>query len=165
MTSDQLLTVAEVAERLRLHPITVRRHITAGRLPAVRIGRSVRVPASAVEALVGQPPVSDLRAAYRAEPAVGKGRAMRRLGPVTKEERRRRRRLFEQARALRAQQPPLRMSTAEVVHLARTARDWMYRDNDNGSPAGRVALPLASCRAASRISLRCRSTSGATLAG
>ena len=40
---SRLLTVDEVARRLRLHPITVRRHIRSGRLPATRIGRSVRV--------------------------------------------------------------------------------------------------------------------------
>lgn len=40
---SRLLTVAEVAQRLRLHPITVRRHIRSGRIPATRIGRSIRV--------------------------------------------------------------------------------------------------------------------------
>ena len=44
----QLLTVAEVAEWLRLHPITVRRHIKAGLIRAVRIGRAVRVPEAEV---------------------------------------------------------------------------------------------------------------------
>jgi excisionase family DNA binding protein len=59
----QLLTVAEVAERLRLHPITIRRHIKSGLLPAVRIGRAVRVRSVDVEAWAGkeaQVSVSDL---------------------------------------------------------------------------------------------------------
>jgi excisionase family DNA binding protein len=40
---SEFLTVAEVARECRIHPITVRRHIAAGQLKAVRIGRSVRV--------------------------------------------------------------------------------------------------------------------------
>jgi excisionase family DNA binding protein len=46
-----VLTIAEVAERLRVSPRTVRRQIASGALCAVKIGRSVRVPRPAVEAL------------------------------------------------------------------------------------------------------------------
>ena len=38
------LTVSEVAKRLRLHEMTVRRHIKSGRLHGVRAGRRIRVP-------------------------------------------------------------------------------------------------------------------------
>jgi excisionase family DNA binding protein len=38
-----LLTVKEIAQLLRVSPITVRRYIASGRLPAVRIGRGVRI--------------------------------------------------------------------------------------------------------------------------
>jgi excisionase family DNA binding protein len=48
---SRLLTVNEVAERLRIHPITVRRHIKSGRLRATRVGRSVRVPEEAIQAM------------------------------------------------------------------------------------------------------------------
>ena len=48
-----VLTIAEVAERLRISPRTVRRQIGSGALYAVKIGRSVRVPRSVVEALLG----------------------------------------------------------------------------------------------------------------
>ena len=41
-SEDRLLTVNDVAERLQVHPITVRRHIKAGKLRAVRVGRSGR---------------------------------------------------------------------------------------------------------------------------
>lgn len=34
----ELLTVKEAAQRLRLHPMTVRRMIDDGRLPAVQLG-------------------------------------------------------------------------------------------------------------------------------
>ncbi len=43
------LTVNEVANQLRISPMTVRRHIAAGRLHAVRIGRSIRISRDAVE--------------------------------------------------------------------------------------------------------------------
>ncbi len=46
-----VLTIAEVAERLRISPRTVRRQIASGALCAVKIGRSVRIPRSAVDAL------------------------------------------------------------------------------------------------------------------
>ena len=46
-----VLTIAEVAERLRVSPRTVRRQIGSGALYAVKIGRSVRVPRTAVEGL------------------------------------------------------------------------------------------------------------------
>lgn len=46
LTNDdnEFLTVREVAHYCRLHEMTVRRHIKEGRLRAVRIGRSVRIP-------------------------------------------------------------------------------------------------------------------------
>ena len=42
------LTVAEVAEVMRVSRMTVYRMVHAGELPAVRFGRSFRVPESAV---------------------------------------------------------------------------------------------------------------------
>jgi excisionase family DNA binding protein len=46
------LTVAEVAERMRVSRMTVYRLVHSGELPAVRFGRSFRVQRSAVEALI-----------------------------------------------------------------------------------------------------------------
>jgi excisionase family DNA binding protein len=54
MTREEFLTVAEVAERLRLNQQTVRNWLDAGKLPAVRIGRRVRILRSDYDALVGQ---------------------------------------------------------------------------------------------------------------
>ncbi len=45
----QFLTVAEVAELMRVSRMTVYRLVHAGDLPAVQFGRSYRVPESAVE--------------------------------------------------------------------------------------------------------------------
>ena len=44
------LTVAEVAETMRVSKMTVYRLVHGGELPAVRVGRSFRVPQDALEA-------------------------------------------------------------------------------------------------------------------
>ncbi|MBI1340001.1 helix-turn-helix domain-containing protein [bacterium] len=51
--SEVLLTVEQAADRLKLHPKTVLRHIRAGRLQAARIGRSYRIPESRLDAFAG----------------------------------------------------------------------------------------------------------------
>lgn len=52
--SDQFLTVAEVANALKLNQQTIRNWIDAGTLPAVRIGRRVRIKRADFERLVEQ---------------------------------------------------------------------------------------------------------------
>lgn len=44
----RFLTVAEVADMMRVSRMTVYRLVHAGELPAIRFGRSFRVPESAV---------------------------------------------------------------------------------------------------------------------
>ena len=46
-----LLTVKETAAMLRVSPVTIRRHIASGRLPAVRIGRAIRIEREEVATL------------------------------------------------------------------------------------------------------------------
>jgi excisionase family DNA binding protein len=48
------LTVAEVADMVRVSRMTVYRWIHSGELPAVRFGRSFRVPQQAVETFMEQ---------------------------------------------------------------------------------------------------------------
>ncbi|GAB2843834.1 hypothetical protein GCM10027024_18650 [Microbacterium insulae] len=55
----RFLTVAEVAELMRVSKMTVYRLVHAGELPAVRFGRSYRVPESAVTAAL-QRPIADV---------------------------------------------------------------------------------------------------------
>ena len=45
----QFLTVAEVASIMRVSKMTVYRMVHAGELPAIRVGRSFRVPQDAVD--------------------------------------------------------------------------------------------------------------------
>lgn len=49
LSDVRLLTVAEVAAIMRVSKMTVYRLVHAGELPAIRFGRSFRVPESAVE--------------------------------------------------------------------------------------------------------------------
>lgn len=49
---EQLLTVNEVAATLRLDPYTVRRWIGRGHLPAVRVGRELRIEPAELRAYV-----------------------------------------------------------------------------------------------------------------
>jgi excisionase family DNA binding protein len=48
LTSVRFLTVAEVASVMRVSKMTVYRLVHQGTLPAVRVGRSFRVPEQAV---------------------------------------------------------------------------------------------------------------------
>ena len=48
---DSYATVEEVAEQLRVSASTIYRLVNAGQFPAVRVGNSIRVPASAITAL------------------------------------------------------------------------------------------------------------------
>lgn len=47
-----LLTVAEVASMLRLSKMTIYRLMNSGRLPALRVGRSFRIPRDSVRNLL-----------------------------------------------------------------------------------------------------------------
>ena len=55
----RFLTAAEVAEMMRVSNMTVYRLVHSGDLPAVRFGRSFRIPESAVVAAI-QTPISDV---------------------------------------------------------------------------------------------------------
>jgi len=48
----ELLTTAQAARALHLHPTTVRRKIAAGVLPSVRVGRKHLIPLAAIAALI-----------------------------------------------------------------------------------------------------------------
>ena len=52
MQTTELLTVDEVAERLKCHPQTVRRWIWSGQLGHVKVGGLVRVPEEEVRRLL-----------------------------------------------------------------------------------------------------------------
>jgi excisionase family DNA binding protein len=66
-SEDSFLTVAEVAETLKLNQQTVRNWIDQGSLPALRVGRRVRIRRSDFERL--------LEAGYTAGPEAGGGRS------------------------------------------------------------------------------------------
>jgi len=51
---EQLLTITEVAHALRVSKMTIYRLVHDGRLPSMRIGKSLRVPVSALDGYLGQ---------------------------------------------------------------------------------------------------------------
>ncbi|RFA23634.1 helix-turn-helix domain-containing protein [Subtercola boreus] len=51
----RFLTVAEVADMMRVSKMTVYRMVHSGELPAIRFGRSFRVPETAVAEVLGRP--------------------------------------------------------------------------------------------------------------
>lgn len=55
LSDMRFLTVAEVADMMRVSSMTVYRLVKSGELPAVRFGRSYRIPESAVAAAVELP--------------------------------------------------------------------------------------------------------------
>jgi len=48
--NGELLTLQECAVRLRVHPVTIRRLIGSGSLPACKVGGSIRIFIDAVDA-------------------------------------------------------------------------------------------------------------------
>lgn len=54
-TDDELCTVEDAAQKLRLHPRTILRFIHEGRLPATRVGKAFRILRSDFEAFAGLP--------------------------------------------------------------------------------------------------------------
>jgi excisionase family DNA binding protein len=52
LSDVSFLTVAEVAEMMRVSNMTVYRLVHSGELPAIRFGRSFRIPESAVLAAI-----------------------------------------------------------------------------------------------------------------
>lgn len=110
--SEALLTVQEVARRLHLHPITVRRMIKAGRLPIVRLGRSVRVREADVNGLIRNEAKPAVKLPYR--------------WPPTAEEIERRTKLMEEMFARRDARAPLGISTTELVREARRELEERY---------------------------------------
>ena len=59
LSDVRFFTVAEVAELMRVSKMTVYRMVHAGDLPAVRFGRSYRVPETAVADAL-QRPIADV---------------------------------------------------------------------------------------------------------
>ena len=57
--SEQVYTVEQFAEHLKLHPKTVLRFIREGRLRAVKVGRSYRILRSELEAFGVAPPAGE----------------------------------------------------------------------------------------------------------
>ena len=129
---DQLLSVNDVAERLQVHPITVRRHIKAGKLNALRVGRSVRIREADLEEYLG---VDDYEPIEYPTPTPEAIAEVRRIldsvprqkpphqWPPTKEEMAHRKKLSEEAFKRRDERGPIGISTVELIRQGRREQD------------------------------------------
>jgi len=110
---SELLTVAEAASALRVHQMTVRRHIKQGDLRAVRVGGRIRIHQEDLDAYVR--PMAPWAEAFLAS-----------LKPPSQAEIERRRKLFAEIERRRNQMQPLGMTTAELIHEARREEEAKY---------------------------------------
>ncbi len=114
----KLLTVSEVAERLRLHEMTVRRHIKSGRLRAIRAGGRIRIGESELDEFM-----STGKAHFEMTPEDIVAWARRRITP---EEAAARRRVGTEIREQRDKMEPLGMSTATLIRVSRRINEVAY---------------------------------------
>ena len=145
-SEDRLLTVNDVAERLQVHPITVRRHIKAGKLRAVRVGRSVRIREAALEEYLG---AEEYEQAEYPTPTPEAIAEVRRIldsvprqkpphpWPPTQEEMERRKKLTEETFRRRDERGPIGITTQELVRQARRDLEEKY-DRTSGASSRRV---------------------------
>jgi excisionase family DNA binding protein len=66
--TDDLLTVPEVAERLRVSPMTIYRWIDDGKLPAMQVARRYRIRAIDVEQMMGSSQIAARDDPWGADP-------------------------------------------------------------------------------------------------
>ena len=113
-----LLTVSEVAQRLRLHEMTVRRHIRSGQLPAVRVGRRIRVREEDLAEFVRPQGVEGAMTPEQLRDKI--------LAPPSPEELARRRDVLAEMDRLREEIGPIGISTATLVRVARRQDEVVY---------------------------------------
>ena len=144
---ERLLTVNDVAERLQLHPITVRRHIKAGKLRAVRVGRAVRVREADLDDFLrpdseeyatddarrSSKGMEEYRSFLRSIPDVKRPHRW----PPTKDEMERRKELAEEGFKRRDERGPIGISTVELVRQGRRERDEKH-DRTSGISRRRI---------------------------
>ncbi len=86
-----LLTVEETATLLKVNPETVRRHIAVGRLPAVRVGRHIRIRREELEQFMA--PVAPRKSAG----SLTATEILKHVPPLSPDEIARRRRMIEES--------------------------------------------------------------------
>lgn len=66
---EELFTVSQIAENLKVHPITIRRYIKEGKLKAFRAGGNVRISAQDLKAFTQSfvPKIKNPKAPSKAE--------------------------------------------------------------------------------------------------
>ena len=111
----ELVTVKEAATVLKVSTVTIKRYVKRGLLPAYHVGpRGLRIKREDLERLLA--------------PAGGREVTMKRervkIGPPSPEELARRQAVGAKILAEREKRRIARMTTAELVHLAREESSW-----------------------------------------
>lgn len=107
--TDDLLTIAEAADLLRVSTVTIKRWLKQGRLPAYHVGpRAIRLRRADLAAVMR--PLHEPSGILPEEP--------------TREELARRQALVEEILALREQARISPLTTADLVEMAREERFW-----------------------------------------
>ena len=111
-----LLTVHETATMLKINPETVQRYIASGRLPAVRVGRRVRVHKEAIEAMLApvQPKDEPMNRGRSPFPAPSPAELARRQAAAAK------------IRAIRARTTPSKETSADLIRQVRAEEERSY---------------------------------------
>ncbi len=144
-TEERLLTVNDVADRLQLHPITVRRHIKAGKLHALRVGRSVRIREADLEEYLGAegeqaeyptPTPEAIAEVRRILDSVPRQKPQHQW-PPSQEEMARRKKLTEETFRRRDERGPIGITTQELVRQARRDLEEKY-DRTSGRSSRRL---------------------------
>ena len=132
---ERLLTVNDVAARLQVHPITVRRHIKAGKLRAVRVGRSVRIREAALEEYLGAEDYEQIEYPTPTPEAIAEVRRIldgvprqkpSHQWPPSREEMARRKKLTEETFRRRDERGPIGITTQELVRQSRRELEEKY---------------------------------------
>lgn len=128
----ELLTVDETARLLKVAPITVRRFIQSGRLPAIKVGKGIRVRKEAVEQFLAPVGSTADRPFVDSSPAEHQARevnpAMERIRPVspTPEQLARRQAIVADTLEARKKFVITPKTTTELVHEVREESEASY---------------------------------------
>ncbi len=128
----ELLTVDETARLLKVAPITVRRFIQSGRLPAIKVGKGIRVRKEAVEQFLAPVGSKTGRPFADSSPAEHQARevnpAMERIRPLppTPEQLARRQAIVADTLEARKKFVITPKTTTELVHEVRQEEEESY---------------------------------------
>lgn len=118
--AEELLTTKEAAQLLKVSPVTIKRYLRQGRLPAYHVGpRAIRIRKADLTQVMQARVAEEVSMKREGERAV--------FAKPSPEEVTRRQQVFKDILALREQASIAPLTTAELVQRARQERTWYGR--------------------------------------